>query len=55
MDKFPVLRRSGGGFNFPDEMKIVIVEDHLMFREILRKVCARDLHHEVTGEAIGQD
>ena len=32
-------------------MKIVIVEDHLMFREILRKVCARDLHHEVVGEA----
>jgi DNA-binding NarL/FixJ family response regulator len=32
-------------------MKIVIVEDHLMFREILRKVCSRDLHHEVVGEA----
>jgi DNA-binding NarL/FixJ family response regulator len=32
-------------------MRVVIVEDHLMFREILRKVCARDLHHEVVGEA----
>jgi two-component system response regulator NreC len=32
-------------------MKIVIVEDHLMFREVLRKVCARDLHHDVVGEA----
>jgi DNA-binding NarL/FixJ family response regulator len=32
-------------------MKIVIVEDHLMFREVLRKVCARDLRHEVVGEA----
>jgi len=32
-------------------MRIVIVEDHLMFREVLRKVCARDLHHEVVGEA----
>lgn len=32
-------------------MKIVIVEDHLMFREVLRKVCAKDLHHEIIGEA----
>ena len=32
-------------------MKIVIVEDHLMFREVLRKVCVRDLHHEIVGEA----
>ena len=32
-------------------MKVVIVEDHLMFREVLRKVCARDLRHEVVGEA----
>lgn len=32
-------------------MKIVIVEDHLMFREVLRKVCTRDLRHEVVGEA----
>ena len=32
-------------------MKIVIAEDHLMFREVLRKVCVRDLHHTVVGEA----
>lgn len=32
-------------------MRIVIVEDHLMFREVLRKVCARDFRHEVVGEA----
>ncbi len=32
-------------------MRIVIVEDHLMFREVLRKVCSRDLRHEVVGEA----
>ena len=33
------------------QMKIVIAEDHLMFREVLRKVCVRDLHHSVVGEA----
>lgn len=32
-------------------MKIVIVEDHMMFREVLRKVCADDLHHDVVGES----
>ena len=32
-------------------VRIVIVEDHLMFREVLRKVCVRDLKHEVVGEA----
>lgn len=32
-------------------MRIVIVEDHVMFREVLRKVCEQDLHHEVVGEA----
>jgi DNA-binding NarL/FixJ family response regulator len=32
-------------------MKILIVEDHLMFREVLRKVCTRDLRHELVGEA----
>ena len=32
-------------------VRIVIVEDHAMFREVLRKVCARDLRHEVAGEA----
>ena len=32
-------------------MKIVIVEDHLMFREVLRKVCVQELRHEVVGEA----
>lgn len=32
-------------------MRIVIVEDHLMFREVLRKVCTVELGHEVVGEA----
>ena len=32
-------------------MRIVIVEDHLMFREVLRKVCVAELDHEVVGEA----
>lgn len=32
-------------------MRIVIVEDHLMFREVLRKVCVAELHHQVVGEA----
>jgi DNA-binding NarL/FixJ family response regulator len=32
-------------------VRILIVEDHLMFREILRKVCGGELHHEVVGEA----
>lgn len=32
-------------------MRIVIVEDHLMFREVLRKVCVQELGHQVVGEA----
>ncbi len=32
-------------------MRIVIVEDHLMFREVLRKVCTEELRLEVVGEA----
>lgn len=32
-------------------MRIVIVEDHLMFREVLRKVCTEELRHAVVGEA----
>lgn len=32
-------------------VRIAIVEDHLMFREVLRKVCAEDLGHEVVAEA----
>jgi DNA-binding NarL/FixJ family response regulator len=31
-------------------MKVVIVEDHLMFREVLRKVCTVDLKLEVVAE-----
>jgi DNA-binding NarL/FixJ family response regulator len=31
-------------------VRIVIVEDHLMFREVLRKICADDLKLEVVGE-----
>jgi len=32
-------------------VRIVIVEDHQMFREVLRKVCTRELRHRVVGEA----
>jgi DNA-binding NarL/FixJ family response regulator len=32
-------------------VRIVIVEDHKMFCEVLRKVCVQDLHHHVVGEA----
>lgn len=32
-------------------LKIVIVEDHLMFREVLRKICEVELRHQVVGEA----
>ena len=32
-------------------VRIVIVEDHEMFREVLRKVCTQELRHEVVGEA----
>jgi DNA-binding NarL/FixJ family response regulator len=32
-------------------VRIVIVEDHLMFREVLHKLCATELHHQVVGEA----
>ena len=32
-------------------VRIVIVEDHAMFREVLRKVCTRELRHKVVGEA----
>ena len=31
--------------------KIVIVEDHVMFREILRKVCEKELKLKVVGES----
>jgi DNA-binding NarL/FixJ family response regulator len=32
-------------------VRIVIVEEHLMFREVLRKICVDDLRHDVVGEA----
>jgi DNA-binding NarL/FixJ family response regulator len=32
-------------------MRIAIVEDHLMFREIIRKICADDFGYEVVAEA----
>jgi DNA-binding NarL/FixJ family response regulator len=32
-------------------MKIAIVEDERLFRDVLRKACAADLGHEVVGEA----
>jgi DNA-binding NarL/FixJ family response regulator len=32
-------------------VRIVIVEDHLMFREVLRKICEEELQHKVVGEA----
>lgn len=33
------------------DVRIVIVEDHVMFREVLRKVCTVDLKLKVVGEA----
>ena len=32
-------------------VRIVIIEDHLMFREVLRKICEVELRHQVVGEA----
>ncbi len=32
-------------------MRIIIVEDQLMFREAIRKACVRELGHQVIGEA----
>lgn len=32
-------------------VRILLVEDHVMFREVLRKVCETELHHDVVGEA----
>lgn len=32
-------------------VRIVIVEDHQMFREVLLRVCTRELRHKVVGEA----
>lgn len=32
-------------------MRIVIVEDHQMFREVIHKMCVSDFGHEVVGEA----
>ncbi len=32
-------------------MRIVIVEDHQMFREVIRKVCVSDFGYNVVGEA----
>ena len=32
-------------------MKIAIVEDERLFRDVLRKACTADLGHEVVGEA----
>jgi DNA-binding NarL/FixJ family response regulator len=32
-------------------VRIVIIEDHVMFREVLRKICEVDLKHKVVGEA----
>lgn len=32
-------------------VKIAIVEDHLMFREVLRKICTVELQHTIVGEA----
>lgn len=34
-------------------MKIVIAEDHAMFREVLRKVCVEECHDPAVGEAGG--
>ncbi|MCF7687510.1 MAG: response regulator transcription factor [Cephaloticoccus sp.] len=32
-------------------MRIVIVEDHQMFREVIHKMCVNDFGHQVVGEA----
>jgi DNA-binding NarL/FixJ family response regulator len=32
-------------------VRTVIVEDHVMFREVLRKVCEQEMHHDIVGEA----
>lgn len=32
-------------------MRIVIVEDHQMFREVIHKVCVSDFGHQVVGQA----
>lgn len=32
-------------------MKIVIVEDHQMFREVIHKMCVTDFGHDVVGQA----
>ncbi len=32
-------------------MRIVIVEDHQMFREVIHKVCVSDFGHDVVGQA----
>jgi two-component system response regulator NreC len=32
-------------------VRIVIIEDHVMFREVLRKICEVDLPHQVVGES----
>lgn len=38
--------------NFHQEnMKIVIIEDQAMFRELLEKICRQDFHLKVVGEA----
>jgi DNA-binding NarL/FixJ family response regulator len=37
--------------NIRPPMKIAIVEDERLFRDILRKACTTDLGHEVVGEA----
>lgn len=44
------LRRANGSWH-KTPVTIVIVEDHLIFREVLRKVCAVELGHDVVGEA----
>jgi DNA-binding NarL/FixJ family response regulator len=31
-------------------VKIILVEDHVMFREVLRKICVEELGHDVVGE-----
>jgi DNA-binding NarL/FixJ family response regulator len=33
------------------DMRIVIVEDHGLTRDLLTLLCQRDLHHEIVGEA----
>ena len=39
------------GRKIPRPMKIALVEDERLFRDVLRKACTAELGHEVVAEA----